>query len=103
MEDFKRVGRERNNFVILERSENGAPTIFKVPTDREEEFKKIAVHTTNNQFRLAANSADRDGHAVVKDVPLEDRKVAISFDVSLHGYKRQPAYKITFLNETKHD
>ncbi|MDR0742134.1 MAG: hypothetical protein LBE98_01580 [Puniceicoccales bacterium] len=100
MEDFKRIGRERNNFVILERSGGVAPVIFKVHPDREEDFRKIAVHTTNDQFRTAARAADRDGHAVIKDIRLEDRMVAISFDISSHGYKR-PAYKITFLNETK--
>ncbi|MDR2628385.1 MAG: hypothetical protein LBC30_00035 [Puniceicoccales bacterium] len=99
MEKFKRIGHERDSFVIFERSEVGnAPVIFKVPTNRVEDFKKIAVHTTNNQFRLAAGAADRDGHAVVRDIPLENRMVAISFDVSPRGYKRQPAYKITFLN-----
>ncbi|MDR2776859.1 MAG: hypothetical protein LBB17_02340 [Puniceicoccales bacterium] len=103
MENFKRVGRERGNFVIFERSENGIPTIFKIHPGHEEEFKKIAVHTTNAEFGLAAGTADCDGHAVLKNIPLGDRTAAISFDVSPRGYKRRPAYKVTFINETKNE
>ncbi|MDR0693522.1 MAG: hypothetical protein LBF49_03065 [Puniceicoccales bacterium] len=100
MEDFKRVGRELNNFVILERREGDVATIFKVNPDSVEYFKRVAVNTTNDQFRAAAAIADRNGHAVVRDIPLENRTVAINFDISSHGYGR-PAYKITLLNETK--
>jgi hypothetical protein len=98
---FVRVGREQSNFEILRRDEGGVSTIFKVNPNHVEVFKKIVAHVTNTQFNLAAGTADRDGHAVVKDIQLADRTVAINFDVNLRGYRQQPAYKVTLINETE--
>jgi hypothetical protein len=93
---FEKVGQEQRHFVILERRENGVPIIFKVPLDQRKDFERIAVNTTNNQFSEAANHADRDGHAVIRDIPLGARVATLGFTKSSHGYG-VPAYKITFL------
>ncbi|MDR1528665.1 MAG: hypothetical protein LBS22_03740 [Puniceicoccales bacterium] len=97
MRAFHQVGREQNRFVILKRIEGGMPVFFKVPPDQTEDFKKIAVHVTNDQFNSAARFAGADGYASLTGIPLGARVAAIGFNRSSCRYN-QPAYKITRLS-----
>ncbi|MDR1173176.1 MAG: hypothetical protein LBK24_00050 [Puniceicoccales bacterium] len=100
MEYLKKIGNEQSNFESLRRKEGGIVIVFKVLPKLSEAFKEAASHVTNEQFRLAAETAGSNRHAFVSNVPLGDRMVTIDFDVSTRGVKRLN-YKITFLGEGK--
>ncbi|MDR0742252.1 MAG: hypothetical protein LBE98_02195 [Puniceicoccales bacterium] len=100
---FRKIGNEQHRFDVLERKdeEGGVPMIIKVHPEQERDFEEIAAYTTNAQFRLAAGFAGPDGHAVVRDIPLGNRRAAIGFSNSSFSSRgsRLAAYKITYLNK----